>query len=460
MAFPKAQRVNIGARSSILIKYHGVTPDEELSFQNVIALFPTRIEEGREGFCLSYVKNYEGEDGKQWKMHGVLIEAPPPASLSDFVISALPNHLALPQTAKGAPNVHVVVSIRSGTCEAERFFQGIILPLFEVIGFSKEHYNVLFTASERSIIEFAEDTLLNVANQGTAQTVLLLSGDGGIVDIINALLQSSRSPQYVKPIIGLLALGTGNALANSIGLNCDSTKGLRAFLQGRPHDLPTFNARFSPGSELLIDEARKTEPLPKDSTGTNILYGAVVCSWALHASLVADSDTTEYRRYGSQRFQMAAKELLDPSDGSAPHKYCGRVGVLKRDSNGTETTEYLERMEHTYILATLVSNLQQSFTISPHSKPLDGQLRLLHFGVLPSDEVMRILGLAFAGGKHIGEQMVGYEAVEGLRIEFEEVDSRWRRICVDGRIVRVGEGGWVEVRREAQGVLDVVACSR
>ncbi|MCJ1236964.1 hypothetical protein MMC14_004948 [Varicellaria rhodocarpa] len=458
MDIPQASSVDVEGSDKLVIRYHDATANEELSYQEVIALYPTLGEGGRNECCLFYIKRQSKENGTQWKLHGASFKEQPEGFSKDFIVSTLPSHLASPQNPDKAPTVHVIVSVRSGTCQAEQFFHDVILPLFDCLGFSEKHYQVIFTKSERSIIEFAEATLLKTANQGTGQTVLLLSGDGGVVDLVNVLHQSSRSPQYIKPTIGLLALGTGNALANSIGLNRDLTKGLRDFLRGQPHILPTFNARFSPGSELLVDEGRQAEPLPKDSNGFDMLYGAVVCSWALHASLVADSDTTEYRKYGAQRFQMAAKELLDPSDGSAPHRYCGRVGVLKRDGDGKETTEYLERGEHMYILATLVSNLEQALTISPESKPLDGQLRFLHFGVIPSDEVMRILGMAFAGGKHIGEKAVGYQSIEGLRIEFDEPDGRWRRVCVDGRIVRVGEGGWVEVRREVRDVLDVIAC--
>jgi hypothetical protein len=47
--------------------------------------------------------------------------------------------------------------------------------------------------------------------------------------------------------------------------------------------------------------------------------------------------------------------------------------------------------------------------------------------------------------------------VEGVRVEIKEGDGRWRRVCVDGVIVRVEEGGWVEVRRgEGTGVEVVV----
>lgn len=73
---------------------------------------------------------------------------------------------------------------------------------------------------------------------------------------------------------------------------------------------------------------------------------------------------------------------------------------------------------------------------------------------------MRIMGLAYQAGKHVHDDKVRYEEVEGVRIEFrgQEQDARWRRVCVDGKIVSVDENGWVEVRRERgeRSVLDVV----
>jgi len=295
--------------------------------------------------------------------------------------------------------------------------------------------------------------------------VILLSGDGGVVEIVNALLQKgSKSSKYIKPVISQLPLGTGNALFNSthrispesqervaippsIYVQC-----LRTLLRGQPHPLPIFKASFSPGARFLSDEGRVATPIHN-----NTLYGAVVASYGLHSTLVADSDTTEYRKHGIQRFGMAAKELLSPSDGSEPHRYKGKVTLITRDSAGEEIYQPLERSEHMYILATLVSKLEEHFTISPSSQPLDGQLRLVHFGPLPAQEVMRIMGLAYQGGSHVKDKEVGYEAIDGLRIEFEEHDARWRRVCVDGKIVRVGKGGWVEVRRERRDVVDVVA---
>ena len=366
--------------------------------------------------------------------------------------------LSFPKVEALIPYLYVIISTGSGAGEAQQYFDNVLKPALSAIGIHDDHYYVHTTSSNQSISDLASKVLLPRANQGHPQTILLLSGDGGVVDIVNHLLSSSRTAGYVKPAIGLIAMGTGNAFANSTGLNRDQTKGLRHFFQGKAHSVPTFSVLFSAGSEYLVNEGRKTEPLASLKSGVGVVYGAVVCSWALHASLVADSDTLEYRKFGHQRFQMAAKELLTPSDGSASHAYQGKITLFKKDPQGEEIAQTLDAREHMYVLATLVSNLEEKFNISPHSKPLDGQLRLLQFGVVPTADVMKILGLAFQGGAHVEDDSVRYESIEGMRIDFDETVGRWRRVCVDGKIIRVNEGGWMEVRRNtSDDVLDVIA---
>jgi len=216
---------------------------------------------------------------------------------------------------------------------------------------------------------------------------------------------------------------------------------------------PVFTATFSPGARLLVDEARGEEALPHDQNGNGILCGAVVASWGMHASLVGDSDTAYYRQYGVERFQMAAKEALYPADGAAPHAYKASVAVLK---HGQWTQ--LDSKDHMYVLATLVSNLEQPLCISPDTKPLDGSMHLVHFGPTSGDNVMRIMGLAYQGGAHVHDKDVKYEDIDGLKIQFQglEQDGRWRRICVDGKIVRVEADGWVEVTKDHRRALEVV----
>jgi len=124
--------------------------------------------------------------------------------------------------------------------------------------------------------------------------------------------------------------------------------------------------------------------------------------------------------------------------------------------------EDLGRETHAYILATLVSDLEKGFKISPASKPLDGKLRLVHFGPMSGDDAMATMSKAYQGGKHVDDDAVGYEEIEGLEIQFDddEEDPAWRRICVDGKIIRVEKGGWVRVQKEAQNVADIVCMSQ
>ena len=383
------------------------------------------------------------------------------------------------------PNLHVVVSTKSGTGLAESHFQHLVKPTLAHLG---QHegtgYAVHHTESERSIIELVRSVVLPQARSGIKQTVLLMAGDGGIVDLVNTLFsyeerggvtEERSGSSYVKPKICLLPMGTGNALAHSIGITHDHTLGLSSMLRGVHRSLPVFRTTFSPGARLVTAYGTQEEPLPVDEHQKPALWGAVVCSWGMHAGLVADSDTEEYRQYGAERFKMAAKEALFPADGSEPHRYQGRLSVLRKretekidtqlNNDGTQAKskhdfvwESFHRREHAYVLATMVSNLEEGFMISPNTKPMDGILRLVHFGPMDGKKIMEVMGLAYQGGKHVYDESIGYEEIEGLRIDFEdmETNARWRRICVDGKIVRLESNGWVELRKEPIDVVDLV----
>jgi diacylglycerol kinase family enzyme len=366
------------------------------------------------------------------------------------------NPLEPPASATTPRETHIILSTGSGHKQAASFCNDVVYPILDLIqpGFiddSEEHT----TEDENSILELTRDIFFPAANKGTPLRIILASGDGGVVDLVNGLLDHPQSDTYVAPEIVLLPLGTANALYHSINAGqSQNTWGLSALSSTTSKPLPTFTTTFSPGSRLLVNEATVEAPLPQNGKGEGLLHGAVVFSWGMHASLVADSDSAEYRKFGIDRFKMAAKEALYPSDGSLPHAYRARVSMLSKDGSWQK----LDGDEHLYTLATSVSNLEAPFCISPASKPLDGSIHLVYFGPTSGDEAMRIMGLAYQGGKHVEDKMVRYEAIEGLRIEFEngEEDARWRRVCVDGKIVRVDKGGWVELRKGGGGVNVVV----
>ncbi|KAF7443974.1 LCB5 Sphingosine kinase and enzyme related to eukaryotic diacylglycerol kinase [Pyrenophora tritici-repentis] len=299
---------------------------------------------------------------------------------------------------------HVIISLGSGGQLAEKFFTGVVHPILQSIYGEPgiQSIKVHTTTSATSILELTDNTLFPAANNGKSLRIILLSGDGGIVDLVNSLSAHTRSATYIRPEVVLLPLGTANALYHSINVGKQHVWGLDALASTTAKPLPLFTATFSPGARLLTNEGQDEEQLPQDSEGNGVLHGAVVASWGMHASLVADSDTKFYRQYGVERFKMAAKEALYPADGSPPHPYKAKLSVSKGKGVWSEFAED----EHMYVLATLVSNLEQPFCISPESKPLDGSLHIVHFGPRNGDEVMRIMGLAYQGGKHVQDEEV------------------------------------------------------
>ncbi|KAH8812123.1 ATP-NAD kinase-like domain-containing protein [Xylogone sp. PMI_703] len=380
-----------------------------------------------------------------------------------------------PQLKPDQNRIHVLISTRSGTGQALSFFETVLEPVLQAVGLQRKDYSVIQTENANSVTEFTKNTLLPSAEKGEKQTLILLSGDGGVAEIINTLMEKTdRSSNYVKPVISQLPFGTGNALYHSNhrvlpgdepirGVTSKSiyTQALRTVLFGEPKPLPIFKASFSPGARLLSDEGRSATPIHNSS-----LYGAVVASYGLHSTLVADSDTTEYRKHGDKRFGLVANDLLFPGDGSLPHAYKAQVSLFK--SKGPNPV-VLPSLEHGYILAALVSSMEKTFTISPANRPLDGQLRLVHFGATSGKQAMEIMMKAYDAGKHVDmeweesngvKQKVDYEEIDGLRIDFKEEGEswKWRRCCIDGLIVGIEEGGWAEIRTVERGseALDVV----
>ena len=383
------------------------------------------------------------------------------SELQRYILPRLPAHLdALDSTGSATPvEIHIVISVLAGTKKGVSFFENALRPLFAKLNVSA--YKVHRTESANTITELCEHIFVPRARDGVRQTVILLSGDGGVIDVIKVFSEAyegrdSREDGFVPPTLCTIPMGTGNATANSTAPENDGTLGLATLVRGGVRTLSTFRVTLAPGAAHLVEEGMRKEAIPESKDGVGHVYGAVVVSWGMHASLVADSDTAEYRKYGVDRFKMAAKELLWPADGSGTHRYRGKVRLTVKGEDGNLETFDVNRSEHMYVLITLVPQLERGFTISPASKSLDGQLRIVHFGPLTPERAMGLMDLAYQGGKHVEEPEVGYTAVEKVRIEFEEEEERWRRACVDGKIVLVPRDGWIEVERDERGLLGVL----
>jgi diacylglycerol kinase family enzyme len=376
-----------------------------------------------------------------------------PSELSRFV-TTIPSHL---QNAERPPVIQVVISTGSGTGKAKTVFQDALQPLFNYTGL--EGIEVYETESAQTITELTQSKFINHAAEGIPQTIILLSGDGGLIDILDIFYKSKQTLK-TPPNIALIPCGTGNAMASSIGLRSGPIPGLPTLLQGTPSPIPVFGARFSPGSQFVVDEGRQRTPIESDSDDAayRTIHGAVVASWGLHAALVADSDTVEYRKFGIDRFKMAANELLYPSDGSPSHRFKGKITMtLRKDGHeGDVRREILGNDEHMYALAAMVPRLEKEFLISPESVPLSGEMRFIRFGPMSPEDALHLMTLAYQGGKHVTEETVTYADIEGLRIDFLEDEERWRRVCIDGKIVAVERDGWMELYKEPERLLHLI----
>lgn len=380
----------------------------------------------------------------------------PRALLDGLLVSQVPDYLR----SDAGRQVHLVVSTRSGTGHASDFYDAVLGPLLRRLGLTPATaYSLTVTQDARSI-----QTLARGLATDQDHTIVLMSGDGGIVELLNGNTPMAGSaPGAKKPLVAPLPLGTGNALFNSLhkpvyaacGLSAPTplALGLRTLLRGQAVPLPSFRVDFSPGARQINMVHSTEEDAGAATDGLSHLYGAIVASYGFHSQLVWESDTPEYRQHGDKRFGMVAAELLKES-----HGYEASVQVCGAGQAGSRT-RLLEQRRHGYILATMVSNLERTFTISPASRPLDGQLRLVHFGAVDGPQTMAIMMQAYDGGKHVDmrwpgsstdgeaeEQRVGYEAVDEVHVATHEADARWRKVCVDGAIVELPPGGSMAVR--------------
>ncbi|KAJ5600581.1 hypothetical protein VI817_001618 [Penicillium citrinum] len=457
-------RADISSVEGSTFKWSIDNEEDQVELNDIICVVPK--ESGHRVLFLKH-ENTNGDISTQLKY--VDISSIPP-SLTPFWTD-------IPAYLQGPEPIQVVISTRSGTGAARTIFTTLVKPFLEDLNLN---YSIYETKSAQTITELSQSNFLPYAStstNSTPQTILLLSGDGGLVDILDVFYRNEKKIN-VEPNIALIPCGTGNAMASSIGLRSGPASGLKTLLRGRSRKLPTFTVKLSAGSQLVVNEGNDRVPINADAEAdtnananadetTHTMYGAVVASWGLHAALVADSDTTKYREFGSERFQMAAKELLHPSDGSDSHRFRGKITFIPVPGSSTTATatatsigvgniRRIPEEEHMYVLTTMVPRLEKDFVISPSSEVLSGDLRLLRFGPLSPDDAMRLMTLAYQGGGHVKEKGVLYEEVQMVRIEFDEEEERWRRVCVDGKIVAVEKGGWMEIRKGGS-VLNIVS---
>ncbi|KAK9390264.1 ATP-NAD kinase-like domain-containing protein [Lipomyces mesembrius] len=352
-----------------------------------------------------------------------------------YLLPGLPSHLDSSRS-----QITVVNSSTAGAQRGNKVYDKLLQPLLQTLHITHEY---IPTSSASTISEFAAS--LSARESGLPHTVILLSGDTSIHELVNSLTPIS-STQSV--ILTLIPTGSGNALMTSLSRGT-ITSALFALLHGRPSPLNPFYVAFPEDSKEVIpptthDPNGKTVALetPDSLSGARKIFALVVASWGIHAALVGDSDSPEYRKLGNDRFKKAAEENL--ARNVAWHGPVRYSSVL----SGMEIVEG----PHSYLLMTSISSLEEGFKIAPTAEPLSGKLEMVQMPFLKGEEIMRVLMLAYQNGKHIHEKEVLYKEVEDVRVTVLEEEEKMRRWCVDGRIIIVPNGATVSVHKGVENI--------
>lgn len=401
-------------------------------------LFIWDLSQSGRGFVVCCLQEDVEQPTQPFSLLLLAADAVPDQLLAEHRISEIPLHLA-----SSDDEVDVLVSTKSGRGLCLVFWRTVLRPLWSVaeavFGASLRASEVVVTQDAQSVRRFAR-----ALQPPRSRTIVLLSGDGGVADLLNGRDAASDAP---PPLMALLPLGTGNALFHSLHRPVSPSPGqsplvlgLWTLFLGVPAGLPVFRASLSPGARIVsyAEQTGEASGVASHDAAVSSMYGAIVASYGFHASVVYESDAPEHRAHGDRRFATVAHELLRES-----HAY--RVTLSDRRPLAPRL-EPDAHAAHAYILMSLVSNLERAFTISLASRPFDGKLRLVHLGPISGARTMDVMTAAYDGGSHVGMawddgERVGYDEVDEVRFEALDDDARWRKFCVDGTAVEVPRGG-------------------
>lgn len=246
-------------------------------------------------------------------------------------------------------NIIILDSIHSGTGRNadNDIANNIFIPVLNVLNFNCKYYK---TESPNYISDvFIKDILSSFAS-GSHITILIISGDTSISELINGIAKSSTS-KLEKLTLNLIpiALGTANALANSIKLACPIDtfkKFIHSKLQAVP--LPLYKAVFPSDDSIIF---------------------FIIVSLGFHANLLHLTNKPHYQSMGIERFQLAADTIL--------HSYHLSNRVTLTTSRPKHTLISNESFAYFTLIA--MPNLEMKYIPSPNSDPTKSQLHVLAY---------------------------------------------------------------------------------
>lgn len=303
----------------------------------------------------------------------------------------------------------VIDSVYSGLGrdQQKNIYSQVINPVFNKLGIRHEYIK---TENENSVRNYAK-SLKPVGST----TVLFLSGDTTVSEFVNGL-QETECTECADCMCNLTILalphGTGNSLALSLGYE-SKLDAFKRFFTGTHIHLNLYKAELPSGSCLLRNEVR--------SEVETRVYFIVVLSWAFHAAIVADSDTAELRKLGSERFKVAAMKNLE-----SQQSYEGSTYI---DNDKVEGP-------FCYWLVTGAKRFEPTFDILPQGNIEDANLYLVAIAAEHGSKLLEIMYEVYDKGKHTEDNRVLYRKIgKGQKVELNVNATSKKRLCLDGSII-------------------------
>ena len=226
----------------------------------------------------------------------------------------------------------VIYNPVSGDRTATKLTTGTIIPLLATHNVTPDKVAATEYAGHAGEILLSYIDSLDPSTS-TPITLVLVSGDGTLHEIVNALhsARSKREVSFPSLRIALIPGGTGNAMHSTFFPPSTSPTteptllaSLLSFLSATPRLIPlTFSqasiSSSSPAQSALINHQKFPSAAPSESEVDVI--SVVVTSTALHAAILHDSEALRASVPGIERFKLAAEQ-------NATTWYRGSVNLL------------------------------------------------------------------------------------------------------------------------------------
>ncbi|THH20929.1 hypothetical protein EW146_g498 [Bondarzewia mesenterica] len=339
----------------------------------------------------------------------------------------------------------------SGSASGKQITEHRVLPLLA------EHHKIADQISSTEHAGHAGQLVLDFIDahptdgEGTLD-VILVSGDGTLHEIVNALHDARAGTDKALPKIrlALVAAGTANALYSSL------------FPSAAGSPLFSLAALLSPSPHLVSLTLALTTLLPPSShqTAPTSVISAVVTSTSLHASILHDSETLRQQMPGIERFKVAAQQnatrwyaarahLLPPVQRSKGPLRTSSPPSTSTGSSPRSASPRLRRAHPPSEDAIDVVVVRPSRDPSVRDAGEEARARF-------ADKAWKVLGGAYEDGKHVrlrynvdgeiveegdGVPVVEYFRVGGWEWIPDEADERAHLVCADGAIFTIPKGG-------------------